>query len=464
MPPTVASCLTVIFVIWLFRCNRERAVKMSRALWIPVIWVAIMGSMPVACWINGRETDLNLKSSAEGSPLDRNICILMIIAGYMVLKKRQINWSEVFQRNRVLWAFYAFAVVSVIWGEEPFVSFKRWIREIGNLIMILVILTEEDPVEAVRQVFARTAYLLIPLSVLWMKYYLPLGRYYNGWTGEACFCGVSSDKNALGRLAMLSALFMLWGLVMQERGVGWKKWVKKAMPDLLVLMMSIWIIRTANSATSLMCFIAGTAVLFGARMKSLRNNPPRLIRYAWALIIVSFLFFYFPNLRSVITGSVGRNVNLTERTDVWEGAFALHTNPLIGEGFAGVWLTPGGLALVERLHISEAHNGFLETYLNGGLIAVGLLGVVLLGAGKSVIRQVIEGSPIASLYAAVFFTGFIYNYTEAAFNNNSIVGFVLWMVAMQYGQPKPVTAPGQVAATTGSELGRASLAQGQVGQ
>jgi O-antigen ligase len=292
-----------------------------------------------------------------------------------------------------------------------------------------------------------------------MKYYIDLGRYYNPWTGEACYCGVASDKNALGRLAMLSGLFMLWSLVVRPRS-GWVKWIKEGLPELLILAMCCWILRTANSATSLTCFVTGTAVLFGSRLSWIRTNPGRLARCAWALIVVSFVFFYFPDLRQVVTGSMGRNVNLTERTDVWEGAMALGTNPLIGAGFASVWLTSGGLALAERLNVTEAHNGFLETYLNGGLIGVGLLLAVLLTAGRSVVRQVVGGSDAASLYAAVFFSGFIYNYTEAAFNNNSIVGFVLWMVAMQYDAPSGATVPGATNALDGSDRTNDTLASG----
>lgn len=461
MPPFLASCLVAIFVFWLLFRDSKKAARLSAALWIATIWVALLASMPLACWISGGVSGRDLNASEGESTIDRNVCLVLIVLGLIVLKSRAIDWGAVFRRNRTVWAFYAFACLSVIWSDDPFVSFKRWIRDLGNIIMILLILTEKNPVEAVRQVFVRCAFVLIPLSVLVIKYYLDIGRYYNQWTGEASFCGVSSDKNALGRLVMLSGLFMLWSLVVQQRS-GWLKWIKAGLPELLILVMCFWILRIANSATSLACFVAGIAVLFGSRVRWVQTNPGRVAQLAWALIVVSFLFFYFPEFRQVIAGSLGRNVNLTERTDVWEGAMALGTDPLIGTGFAGFWLTRGGLALGERLNITEAHNGFLETYLNVGLIGVGLLLAVLLLAGRSVVRQIVAGSDVASLYAAVFFSGFIYNYTEAAFNNNSIVGFVLWMVAMQYVVPCGATVPGAMNALDSSDLTSPTLASGRV--
>jgi exopolysaccharide production protein ExoQ len=128
---------------------------------------------------------------------------------------------------------------------------------------------------------------------------------------------------------------------------------------------------------------------------------------------------------------MGRQVNLTDRTTVWAAVLAVGTDPIIGTGFGSFWLTPGGHAVGNHLGVTEAHNGFLETYLNSGMIGVGLLIVVLLGAGRNVLRQFSAGSPNAPLYASLFIAGLIYNYTEADFNTNSIVGFVLWAIAVR---------------------------------
>ncbi len=431
MPPFLATCLTLTFILWLFYRDVKRGYHASMGVWLAVIWVGTLASRPIGLWFGGEAGAGRGLSAEEGSPIDRNILLVLIISALFVLMRRGINWGLAMRSNRWLWLFYVYLLVSVLWSDYPFIAFKRWFREFGNLVMILVILTEENPEVAVKQVFMRCAYVLIPLSVLFIKYYPDLGRYYNQWTGEATFGGVTTDKNELGRLAMLSGFFMLWSLVVQQRS-GWLKWIKEGLPELLILAMCVWILHIANSQTSLGCFAIGIAVLFGSRVSWIQTKPGRLARSGWALIMVSFLFFYFPDLRQIVTSHMGRNVNLTERTDVWAGALAVGTNPLIGTGFASFWLTSGGRALGERLTVCEAHNGFLETYLNSGLIGVGLLLAVLLAAGKSILRQFVAGRATASLFATLFLSGVIYNYTEADVNTNSIIGFVLWMVAMQY--------------------------------
>lgn len=427
MPPSLASCLTVLLILWLFYRNAKRESRSSIAVWLPTIWAVTLASRPLGSWYGEQSL---ATATADGSPIDRVVLLVLIVSAVFVLSRRGTRWGDAMRSNLWLWLFFLYLLVSVAWSDYPFISFKRWFREFGNLLMILVILTEENPEEAVRQVMVRCAYVLIPISILLIKYYPAFGKAYNFWTGAPEYCGVANDKNALGRLVMLGGLFLLWNLILQSKS-GWQKW-KNALPDMLILAMCVWILRIADSQTALGCFCVGTAVLFGSRVGWVHANPRRLAVLGGALILVSFVFFYFPDLRQIVTTALGRKVNLTDRTDVWAGAMAAGTDPLIGTGFGSFWLTPKGLSLGMRLSVTEAHNGFLETYLNSGLIGVGFLLVVLFTAGRNVIGQFVAGGPNASLYAALFFSGVIYNYTEADFNTNSIVGFVLWTIAMRY--------------------------------
>jgi hypothetical protein len=63
---------------------------------------------------------------------------------------------------------------------------------------------------------------------------------------------------------------------------------------------------------------------------------------------------------------------------------------------------------------------------------VALLFGVLLSAGKSGIRHISTRTGLGQLYLALVMSGIIYNYTEAAFNVNHIVGFCVWLAAVQY--------------------------------
>ena len=67
---------------------------------------------------------------------------------------------------------FAFMAVSILWSPFPMVSIKRWVKAVGALLMVMVVLTERDPTAAVVGLFKRTFMVLLPLSVYLIKYAL----------------------------------------------------------------------------------------------------------------------------------------------------------------------------------------------------------------------------------------------------------------------------------------------------
>jgi exopolysaccharide production protein ExoQ len=441
MPPRLASCLCFAFILWLLRRDTKRASGVSTAIWIPLIWIWIIASKPLAYWLVSGTTAAEVTDVTQGSFFDRNAYLALIILGLIVLAKRGITWNQVFGENRWLWIFSLFCLISVLWSPIPFVALKRWIKDVGTIVMILILLTEQNPTVAIRTVFLRCAYLLVPLSVLFIKYYPDMGKYWNQWTGAGAYNGVTTNKNSLGVLAMMSGLYLLWSIVDIEKRSTWLKTIRSMWPELVVLFMCLWILKIADSATSLGCFIVGTGVFLAAHTRWVRTNLRRLGWWVCGLVLASLFLFAVPDLRRVVAESLGRDVTLTTRTDIWNEVLDLKTNPLVGAGFASVWLTPEGSALAQEEHgLAHSHNGYLETYLNTGLIGVVLLLAVLFAAGRNSIKELSDGAVVGNLFAALFLSGVIYNYTEVTFNNGNIVGFSLWLMATQYRLPDDLRA------------------------
>jgi len=177
MPPQLAAALFVAFIVWLFIRERKQSTAVSEASWLPLIWIAIVGSRPITLWFGGPLSMETPDDYLKGSPIDMMIFLSLIVGGVMVLMRRRVNWSTLFTNNTWLFVFFLYCGLSVAWSDYPFVGFKRWIKDLGNLVMVLVILSEKDPVQAVKSVFLRCAFLLLPLSVLFIKYYAEFGRY-----------------------------------------------------------------------------------------------------------------------------------------------------------------------------------------------------------------------------------------------------------------------------------------------
>src|SRR5207247_1059369 len=94
--------------------------------------------------------------------------------------------------------FLLFCFVAIVWSEFPFVALRRWTKVIGHPVLALILLTEPDPKQALITLMKRWAYLVIPISILFIKYYPKWGRNFDYWTGMAFNTGVTAGKNTLG--------------------------------------------------------------------------------------------------------------------------------------------------------------------------------------------------------------------------------------------------------------------------
>ena len=69
--------------------------------------------------------------------------------------------------------------------------------------------------------------------------------------------------------------------------------------------------------------------------------------------------------------ALGRNATFTGRTQIWEHINIDTVNPLFGSGYWNFWGGPGGERINQEMQslIPNAHNGYLDIYLDGGAIA-----------------------------------------------------------------------------------------------
>ena len=218
-----------------------------------------------AYWFSAGTYTGEIETYLDGSPVERAVLGSLIFAGLFVLLRRRANWSAIFGESAAVWIFYAFALLSVAWSPYPPVTLKRIIRELGTIVMILVVLTETNQLDAVKRVFVRCALVLVPLSMLFIKYYPAIGRNYHRWTHQVQYNGVTTNKNSLGVLAMLGGLFLLWHIAEQKKGVTrWQQFVS-VWPEACVFGLCVWILYIANSATALACFLLGVVLFLTGR-------------------------------------------------------------------------------------------------------------------------------------------------------------------------------------------------------
>ena len=211
MSPSLALLLWLILLGGLFWFDRAGKRSSSPALWVPLIWFFFLGSRTPTMWL-GFSYGSGAQALEEGSPLDRTVFLLLTVAALGILISRSFRWRKFVAQNWALAFFLAFALLSVTWSDFPLATFKKWFRDVGICMAVLVVLSDPRPLEAVRTVLRRLFYLLIPLSVVFVKYYPNLGKAFSPWGGQE-YTGVATSKNMLGVLCLVSGIFFFWEMV-----------------------------------------------------------------------------------------------------------------------------------------------------------------------------------------------------------------------------------------------------------
>jgi exopolysaccharide production protein ExoQ len=432
MPPLLAAFLTCAFIVFLFTRDSREKPNITGALWIPLLWLLIISSRFVSEWLNLFGFHLGAASLEEGSPLDAMVCFVLMAAGFYVLHQRQVSLSKIVRNNQWLTIFLLYCFVSILWSDFPIVALKRWIKVLGHPIMALIVLTEPEPEEALINLMKRCAYVIVPVSILFIKYFPQWGRGFEQWSGAAVNTGITTNKNALGCICMILGFFFVWHWLQ-----AWKAEKGRSRRNELFLtggflIMIWWLLRMAHSSTSLVSLLLGmsTVLLLGLRVVDKRFIGTYLIIAVFAVAVTEMAFGLYGSVIELL----GKDPTLTDRTLLWNDLLNVQINPLLGTGFESFWLGERLQTLwaTRWWHPNEAHNGYLETYLNLGMVGLFLLLALLFATFWKSRRELLR-----NLYFGRFRLGFLavviaYNWTEASFKALSPVWFVFYVIALDY--------------------------------
>jgi exopolysaccharide production protein ExoQ len=290
--------------------------------------------------------------------------------------------------------------------------------------------TDSKPELAFRRLLTRASFILIPLSVLFVKYYPALGRSYNQWTYLPSYGGVTTNKNTLGMICMLFGLGSVWRLQGAYRDKDQPRRMPRLIAHGIILGMIFWLFWMANSATALSCFVMASGLILATGFRAIDRRPGIMNFLVFAMIIVP-IFSLFVSAGGGLLQTIGRDSSLTGRTDIWNLALSMAGNPLYGTGYEGFWMGKRLEAMwrVDR-NISQAHNGYIEIYLNLGLIGLVLLSAVIVKGYRNVFYGFRQHPYNYNVRLAFFATALVYNLTEAMFRMLSPVWIVFLLAAL----------------------------------
>jgi O-antigen ligase len=296
----------------------------------------------------------------------------------------------------------------------------------------LVVLTELNPQRAFVALMKRCAFVFVPFSILFIKYYPQWGRGFDGWSGLPSNTGVTTNKNILGCGCFIFGFFFVWHILQHWSQRREEAARREVIVSGVLLLATLWLMYLAHSSTALGTFVMAVGMLLfsGLRFVTSRNIGK--------IVITGALTFFVANsalgLVDQAIALLGRDPTLTDRTKIWREVLKFDINPVLGTGFEDFWNEPRR-AVMRQIFFwepNQAHNGYLETYLCLGLIGLAFMFFLLLTAFFRSARRLEINRPLAQ-YGLGFIAGYaVYNWTEAAFKALHPMWFVFFLVLMEF--------------------------------
>jgi O-antigen ligase len=210
--------------------------------------------------------------------------------------------------------------------------------------------------------------------------------------------------------------------------------------------MALFLLKGSDAAISLTSVsVCIFSMLILLRLQSFRSRPALVGPFVRTIFGITVGFISFVVCHSVANFSAdsifghmirmfGRDITLTGRTGIWTDVYAAaNSNPLLGVGFGGFWI--GRIANIPwNAHMTwvlgQAHSGYVDNYLQLGLIGTLLLIGVLFSAVPQLINSVTEDFDFGCFRITLFLTILFINITESVYLRGDHHLWLLFMVVL----------------------------------
>lgn len=271
--------------------------------------------------------------------------------------------------DMALMAFAALILFSPLWS----VDFNTTLRRAVALFMVVLIGIYFVARYSLEQLLNRLAIVFLVSMILNYLWIFALPRYGVSPTG-ANWLGITTNRNSLGKQAVLGALIMVFAIRSRHHRILAS----------IGLVGSIGLVLGTNSKTSLV-----SLVLLGGLLIVFTTFRARKQLFGAVLVseVTAGLFGILVATANLvfITDLLGRDITLTGRTILWRHLLVpISERPFLGYGwdaFWGGWGSPAHEIWLENDWFPPtAHNAALEYLLNIG--AVGLvIWLIVMGRG-----------------------------------------------------------------------------------
>lgn len=280
-----------------------------------------------------------------------------------------LNWRSVrsMKVDKWLLLLVGFAIFSVFWSGEKFITLRRSIALIGTTLFSLFLAVKYTPEELLR-LLARVYLIVTVLSYVFVFVFPDYG--IMSVPHKGAWQGVFVHKNFLGRFMVVGCLvyYILSHTQKKDKFLMW-----------LGLLLCLGLVLFSQSRGAWVMLLS--LMIFLPACNILRFRSTFLIFFIFISVIVvasvSMVFIDYFSIAENALVAMGKDTTLTGRTILWASAIdMIQQRPWLGYGFSAFWLGwDGPSAKIWRLNPwgpPHSHNGILDLWLDLGLVGVGL--------------------------------------------------------------------------------------------
>jgi len=297
----------------------------------------------------------------------------------------------------VPWPLYALITwmgLSTIWSFYPFWTALATVSQILTSLFALFLVSKFSWRHLLR-VFANVIRFILATSLIFEFVaaaivrgpIAPIFKNYSGqrppaaafyWTQGHLFDGtriqgIVGNSNLLAFAAMLG--LVVFGV--EYAIVGTKRWISAS--SFVVAALCVYLAKSAGIGFALAAVAAAGIVSILVEGKD-RESRHRIYRFAWAAAALGagvVLLF-----RAQVFEFFGKSPDMTGRSGIWKIVLKLiGERPWAGWGWISNWV-PGvkpfeGLVVIDRVPYYQAHNAYLDTWMQTGIVGLLLLLTVI---------------------------------------------------------------------------------------
>ncbi len=322
------------------------------------------------------------------------------------------------KREKFLICLLLITTSSAIWSDFPLITFRRNVSLIGTTLFGMYLAKRY----ALKDQLHMLGVMLGIVAIFSLLFVLFLPFYGLSSDHEGAWQGIYDQKNVLGHIMALSSL-VFFLLCIEEEEFRSIKWA-------LFILILLLLIRS-QSMTSISMTLIMFCFMFLYKSLQWGFYPKAALFCLYAVLVVGIVILISEN-QNFILNIMGRDSDLSGRVELWESIIPILEKRLfLGHGYNAFWIeggTRGHIWYLVGWETPHSHNGFLDVWLDVGLVGVFALGLSLLQAFHNSIKYVKQKYTWEALWPLVYLTSLLlFNFLESGLLRHNNLYWVLYV-------------------------------------